>query len=364
MMFKLATLPTMSMEEALTCQFKLTECIAEYFSGEEFLSAGDYGVSNNKAPKRTQKIEQVLARFFGTEDCAIVRGSGTGGIRLALSGYLEPGDTLMVHAAPIYTTSNETFRLLGIKPLKVDYHDLAAVQENLSKVKMVYIQHSYQQIKDSYRIKDVIDTVKKLKPEMPIVVDDNYTLFKTPEIGVQLGADISTFSGFKVLGPEGIGVVVGKKEPIETIKKRNYSGGGQVQGPEAMELVRALVKAPVLCAIQTIQVKDICDRLNQGEIEEVEWAQASNSQSRNAIIKLKEPIANEVIALSDQFGGTIHPVGAESKYEVLPMIYRVSGSFLESAPEMAPYLLRVNPMRSGADLTINIIKKAIQRAKQ
>jgi selenocysteine lyase/cysteine desulfurase len=46
---------------------------------------------------------------------------------------------------------------------------------------------------------------------MPIVVDDNYTLFKTPRIGVQLGADISTFSGFKVLGPEGIGVVAGKK---------------------------------------------------------------------------------------------------------------------------------------------------------
>jgi aspartate aminotransferase-like enzyme len=61
------------------------------FKQRKFLSAGDYGVSNNKAPKRTQKIEQVLARFFGTEDCALVRESGTGGIRLAISSYLEPG---------------------------------------------------------------------------------------------------------------------------------------------------------------------------------------------------------------------------------------------------------------------------------
>lgn len=362
-MFKLSTLPTVSIEEAMETQFRLTESIAHFFSGEEFLSAGDYGVMNNRGPKRTQKVEQVLAHFFGTEDCALVRGSGTGGIRLALSSYIEAGDSVMVHDAPIYTTTKETFRLLGIKPVFVDYHNLEAVQENVAKVKTVLIQHSFQQIKDSYHIQDVIQAVKKANSDMPIVVDDNYTLFKTPKIGVQLGADVSTFSGFKVLGPEGIGVIVGKRESIEIIKKRNYSGGGQVQGPEAMELVRALVKAPILCAIQSAQVEKVCDRLNQGEIEEVEWAQLSNSQSRNAIIKLKEPIAFEVIAHSDELGGAIHPVGAESKYEVLPMIYRVSGSFLESAPEMAPYLLRVNPMRSGADLTIQIIKEAIKRVK-
>jgi hypothetical protein len=245
----------------------------------------------------------------------------------------------------------------------VDYHDLIAVQESLPKVKLVLIQHSYQQIKDSYRIQDLIHCIKEAVPDMPIVVDDNYTVFKTPGIGVQMGADVSTFSGFKLLGPEGVGVVIGKKEPIEVIKNRNYSGGGQVQGPEAMELLRALVKAPVLCAIQSAQVEKICERLNQGEIGEVEWAQVSNSQSRNVIIKLRDPIAFEVIENADEFGGAIHPVGAESKYEVLPMIYRVSGSFLESAPDMAPYLLRVNPMRSGADLTISIIKKAIKKVK-
>ena len=44
---------------------------------------------------------------------------------------------------------------------------------------------------------------------MIVVVDDNYCALKMASIGIQAGANYSTFSGFKLLGPEGIGVVVG-----------------------------------------------------------------------------------------------------------------------------------------------------------
>jgi nitric oxide synthase oxygenase domain/subunit len=79
---------------------------------------------------------------------------------------------------------------------------------------------------------------------------------------------------------------------------------------------------------------------------------------------LSDPIAQPVIEACDQFGGAIFPVGAESKYEVLPMIYRVSGSFVESDPELAPYLLRINPMRSGAGLVIDILKKSLHQVNR
>jgi cystathionine beta-lyase family protein involved in aluminum resistance len=363
-MFKLSVLPTISKEEAEKKQFELVECISQHFSGTEFLSAGDYGVTPQVGgPIRTRKIERVLAQFFGTEDCTLVRGSGTGGIRLSLSACLEPGDPVMMYQAPIYTTTKETVRLLGLKPVFVDYHDHEAILSHLNEVQVVYLQHSRQQIKDEYDVEEVIRLVKKANPEMIIIVDDNYTVFKVPRIGVQLGADISTFSGFKVLGPEGMGVVVGKQKPIQIIRERNYSGGGQVQGPEAMELLRSLVYAPVLYAIQNEQVGEIARRMNHGEIPGIESAQLSNAQSRNVIAKLKEPIADQVIKACDRFGAAIYPVGAESKYEVLPMVYRVSGAFLESNPELSPYLLRINPMRSGADLVINILKKALEAVK-
>jgi cystathionine beta-lyase/cystathionine gamma-synthase len=355
----------MTREQAVQAQFALVDAISHHFSGTEFLSSGDYGVTPGRGrPNQTMKVEKVLAEFFGTEDCVLVRGAGTGGIRLALSACLNPGDPIMLHKAPIYTTTKETIRLMGLKPVFVDYHDLAEVVRALSQVKVVYVQHSRQQMRDEYDVGQLIQAVKRAHPDIPVLVDDNYTVFKVPHIGVQLGADISTFSGFKLLGPEGIGIVVGKQAPLEMIKKRNYSGGGQVQGPEAMELLRALVTAPVMCAIQTEQAAEICSRLNDGEVPGIEWAQLSNSQSRNVIAKLSDPIAQPVIEACDQFGGAIFPVGAESKYEVLPMIYRVSGSFVESDPELAPYLLRINPMRSGAGLVIDILKKSLHQVNR
>ncbi len=38
---------------------------------------------------------------------------------------------------------------------------------------------------------------------------------KVKEIGSELGADLSAFSTFKLLGPEGIGCIVGKKELLK-----------------------------------------------------------------------------------------------------------------------------------------------------
>ena len=66
---------------------------------------------------------------------------------------------------------------------------------------------------------------------------------------VECGADLSAFSMFKLLGPEGIGCVVGKKRYIEKIVAANYSGGGQVQGHEALACLRGMIYAPVALAI-------------------------------------------------------------------------------------------------------------------
>ena len=60
---------------------------------------------------------------------------------------------------------------------------------------------------------------------------------------MQCGADLSCFSSFKLLGSEGIGVVIGQSELIARIRTFQYSGGSQVQGHEAMDVLRGLVYA-------------------------------------------------------------------------------------------------------------------------
>ena len=127
-----------------------------------------------------------------------------------------------------------------------------------------------------------------------------------------------------------------------------------------MELLRALPFAPVSLAIQSQQVEVLCELLNKGEVYGVKEAYITNSQSKNVIVELKEPVAQEVIERSKAFGAATYPVGAESRYELVPMIYRVSGSFLESSPELFDYGLRINPMKAGAETVIRILREALR----
>ncbi|MCL6571945.1 MAG: aminotransferase class V-fold PLP-dependent enzyme [Bacillus sp. (in: Bacteria)] len=363
-----SVLPSLSIEEAQEKQFKLVHMMSRHFEGRQFLSMGDLGVSPKwQRPEQTYRVERVLADFFETEDCALVRGAGTGAIRNILSMLLTAGEQMFIHTAPVYTTTKETLRILGLKTVAADYNDLELLRtalQNHPEVKVFYVQHARQQPTDLYNLADVIKTVKAERPELPIVVDDNYCAMKMKGIGVELGADYSTFSGFKLLGPEGIAVIVGKKEAISRVHQYNYSGGGQVQGHEAMELIRMMTFAPVSLAIQGEQVEKLCQELNEGAVAGIRTAYITNAQSKNVIVELDDPIAPEVISLSDHHGAATHPVGAESKYEIIPMIYRVSGSFLEAQPELKEYGLRINPMKSGATTIIDILQKVIRLAKE
>src|SRR5690625_7969250 len=101
-------------------------------------------------------------------------------------------------------------------------------------------------------------------------------------------------------------------------------------------------------AIQSEQVMEVCDRLNQGEINGVRHAYVVNAQSKVIIAELDEPIAPREIEASNSLGAATHPEGTESKYEILPMIYRVSSSIIEAQPHLKDYGIRITQMKPGA----------------
>ena len=196
-----------------------------------------------------------------------------------------------------------------------------------------------------------------------ILTDDNYAAMKVHRIGIQCGADLSCFSAFKLQGPEGIGIILGKKILIEKLIEENYSGGMQVQGHEALDVLHGLVYAPVSLAIQAEVNEECVKRLNDGEIPEVRKAFLANAQSKVLLVEFREEIAEKVLREAIGLGAAANPVGAESKYELVPMFYRISGTFRKADPSLEQRMIRINPMRAGADTILRVIKEAVERVK-
>jgi len=346
-------------------QFQWVAAIARHFDGRAILQAGDYGLwSDTGRPHYTARVEAVLADLFGTEDASLVRGAGTGGLRSVMMAALRPGQKILLHQAPVYPTTLVTIEAMGLQPVYIDLNDPGALEE-ASKIEVGHalLQHTRQRPGDRYRLAELIAALKAALPNLVIIVDDNYAAMRVPKIGVQLGANVSTFSLFKLLGPEGLGCVLADRKLIEQIRRQNYSGGTQVQGVEAMEALRALTYAPVALAIQAEVVDEVATRLNAGEVEGVQRAYVANAQSRVVLVELDRPQAKEVLEESVSFGAACHPVGAESRYEILPLFYRVSGTFRKENPELADRMIRINPVRAGADLVIEILSKSIRACR-
>lgn len=358
-------LESITMEQAKKIQFKLIDTITKHFNGKDILTLGDLGVvmGINK-PVTTLKVEETLADFFGVEKVALLRGAGTGALRWGILSMVKPGDTMLVHDAPIYPTTKVTLDSMGLNIVKADFNDEDELRKILTKenIDTVLIQYTRQKIDDKYDMEQVIKTIRQVKKAMPIITDDNYAVMKVKKTGAQYGADLSAFSLFKLLGPEGIGCLMGKSTYVDYVIGLNYSGGSQVQGHEAMACLRGLIYAPVQLAIQAEVNEELVLRFNNGEVKGVKNAFIANAQSKVLLVELEENIAKKVLVEAEKLGAAPNPVGAESKYEFVPMVYRVSGTFRASDATLEERMIRINPMRSGADTIIRIVREAIERA--
>lgn len=360
-------LTSLTIEEATQKQFALVDAITKEFKGSEILTRGDLGVVPGlNQPKTTHQVEKVLANFFHAEAAMLVRGAGTMAIRLAMHAVLKAGDTMLVHDAPVYPTTQTSIEMMNLNIIKADFNDLEAVKQvaAASNIQGALVQFTRQKPDDSYDIGEVIAAIQTVKPELSIITDDNYAVLKVPQIGSELGATMACFSTFKLLGPEGVGCIVGSKEAIDKLRKENYSGGLQVQGFEAIAVLQGLIYAPVALAISAQVSEKVCKRLNDGEIPGVKQAFIANAQSKVLLIELDQANANDVLIEAEKLGAAPNPIGAESKYEFVPMFYRLSGTFRAANPKASESMIRVNPMRSGEETVLRILKEAILKAKK
>ena len=353
-------LPTVSLDEAAGQQFRLLECTARHFEGQQLFESDAGVVPELGRPRTTARVEAVLADFFGAQAAALVQGAGTGAIRSALAAVLGPDEELLIHRAPVYRTTEVTLRGLGVRTTEADFNDRAELGEALAtgRFRYAYVQHTRQRLGDSYEPGEVLAACRAAG--VRTVVDDNYAAFRVPACGVELGADASCFSLFKLHGPEGVGAVIGSRDVVERVHADNYSGGGQVQGHQALEVLRALAHVPVMWALQSRTGAEVAERLEAGEVPGVAEVRIANAQDRCLLVRLDHPVARELPAFASRHGAAPYPVGANSRYEMAPLFYRMSSSSLEDAPGLADWTVRINPMRAGADLVLHILRRALE----
>ena len=358
-------LPATTSAEALEIQRRLVGALIRHFP-DGGLFRSDVGVVPGLGrPDATARVERALADAFQVPAAALVQGAGTGAIRVALSAgpWRSPGRRLLVHAAPDYPTTATLFADAGAELIRADANDRIAWEDALADPdcpQWVYLQHSRQQLSDSYDLAAVIETARSHGRR--VIVDDNYTAIRTPRIGAQLGAAASAFSLFKLHGPEGVAVVLGDADLIEAVHRTNYSGGGQVQGGQALDAVRALVMVPLNWAAQAAATAELAARLRAGEVPGVVDVTLANAQDLCVIALLEQPIADGVRSAAAALGAAPYPVGSNSRYEIAPLVYRMSNSSLTANPELAAWTLRINPMRASADLVIDLVRRALAAA--
>ncbi|AHG20924.1 hypothetical protein Z042_15930 [Chania multitudinisentens RB-25] len=358
-------LQSLTLAEAQQKQFALVDAISRYFTGQAFLTLGDLGLEPEfNQPQTTHKVEQVLAHFFRAEEAVLVQGAGTGAIRAGLAALLKPGGSLLVHQAPIYPTSKVIIEQMGLKLVIADFNDPGALRQQIAAhpIDAALVQHTRQKPDDSYELAAVIRLLNQ--HQIPSVVDDNYAVLKVDKIGCEMGAGLSTFSSFKLFGPQGVGVAVGDSKAVQAIRSTLYSGGCQIQGFQALEVLRGLVFAPVMHAVQAQVNQELLVRLNSGELPMVKQALLANAQSKVLLVEFHEPVANQVLQQAEKLGALPYPVGAESKFEIPPLFYRLSGTFREAEPGLQQRMIRINPNRSGAETILRILQQSYSAAKQ
>ncbi len=215
------------------------EAVERYYRAENSNIHRGVHYLSEKATDAYEAARASVARFIGAADSdeiIFVRGT-TEGINLVAHGFTEsvlrPGDEILIthmehHAniVPWQIAAEKTGAVLKVAP--VDDRgvlDLEAFEALLSeKTKLVSIVHISNALGTINPVKTIIEKAHALG--VPVLVDGAQSAPHAPIDVAELDCDFFIFSGHKVFGPTGIGVLWGKRKWLEQFPP--YQSGGDM----------------------------------------------------------------------------------------------------------------------------------------
>ena len=233
--------PLVYLDNAATSQKPqvVIDALTDYYSGYNANIHRGIHTLAEEATAAFEDTRETVKNFIGaslTEEIIFTRGT-TEGINLVASSWgranLQPGDEIIIstlehhsNIVPWQMIAQERGAFLKIVPITDEGEFLFdAFEKMLSpKTKFVSLVHASNALGVINPVKKVIDAAHAFGA---LVLIDGAQSTVHLNINVQeLNCDFFAFSGHKVYGPTGVGVLYGKKEILEAMPP--YQGGGEM----------------------------------------------------------------------------------------------------------------------------------------
>jgi cysteine desulfurase/selenocysteine lyase len=225
------------------------ERLAAYYNHE---NSNVHRGAHELAERSTNAYEEArakIARFIGApspENIVYVRGT-TEGINLAAQAYVKPllnaGDeiilTMLEHHAnivPWQLIAEETGAVLRVAPIDRSGQIILSEYEKLfnSRTRFVSAAHVSNALGTIAPVAELVQIAHRHGAR--ILIDGAQSVPHIPVNIAALDPDFFVFSGHKIFGPMGIGVLYGKSEVLE--EARPWQGGGNMIADVTFERTR------------------------------------------------------------------------------------------------------------------------------
>ena len=229
------------LDNAATTQkpYSVIETLEKYYKNTNSNIHRGVHTLSQRATEKYENTRNKIADFINSaseKEIIFVRGA-TEGINLVASSYVKPllnsNDEIIIsqmehHAniVPWQIICDEKKAKLKILPMNQDGDLLIDELENMinKNTKFIAMNHVSNSLGTINPIKEIVHLAHKNK--IRILVDGAQAVQHIPVNMKEIDADFYCFSGHKLYGPTGIGVLYGKKELLDEMPP--YQGGGDM----------------------------------------------------------------------------------------------------------------------------------------
>ncbi len=233
--------PLIYLDNAATSQKPkvVIDAVSRYYSSENAnIHRGIYSLSE-KATRLYEEARVKVRDFIGAREASeiiFVRGA-TEGINLVAQSwgrtFLKRGDEILISAmehhsniVPWQVLTQELGAKLRVIPITDEGEILIGEYKKSinSKTKLISITHVSNVLGTINPVKEMIEIAHRRR--IPVLIDGAQSVPHMPVDVQDLDCDFFVFSGHKLFGPTGVGVLYGKREFLERMPP--YQAGGDM----------------------------------------------------------------------------------------------------------------------------------------